>query len=350
MSKIEELITQISKVRNSLSTDRLDMSFGEIMNMYERDEIIINPNFQRLFRWDINQKTRFIESLIIGIPVPPIFVAEDQDGRWELVDGLQRISTVFSFFGLLKNVDSKNDWILESGEIITFFQNLACKDLPLKLQLNIKRASCRIEIIKWNSAFDMRYELFNRLNTGGTILTDQEIRNAIFRGSGNHFYDFMKEMADNKKFITLINPTAKQTNELYLDELVLRFCSLLKAKNVTSNISSHMTRYMKEVVSNSGEVSDLSDIFKRVVQVLHPLGKQIFRGKNKVFSTSLYDCVMYGIATNIDRYETYRTDEILDRINSLKESKEFTKASGSASASGSRITRRIEVAKEIFSN
>ncbi|MDW5428798.1 DUF262 domain-containing protein, partial [Acinetobacter baumannii] len=97
MDKVESLIAKIDSVRNSLSTDRLDMSFGEIMNMYDRDEIIIDPDFQRLFRWDDYQKTRFIESLIIGIPVPPIFVAEDENGRWELVDGLQRISTVLSF-------------------------------------------------------------------------------------------------------------------------------------------------------------------------------------------------------------------------------------------------------------
>ncbi|MDW5469810.1 DUF262 domain-containing protein, partial [Acinetobacter baumannii] len=99
-------------------------------------------------------------------PVPPIFVAEDENGRWELVDGLQRISTVLSFFSLLKNLQEKNGWIMKEGDIVEYFQDLGCKDLPLKLQLNIKRASCRIEIIKWNSAFDMRYELFNRLNTG----------------------------------------------------------------------------------------------------------------------------------------------------------------------------------------
>ena len=142
MDKVESLIAKIDSVRNSLSTDRLDMSFGEIMNMYDRDEIIIDPDFQRLFRWDDYQKTRFIESLIIGIPVPPIFVAEDENGRWELVDGLQRISTVLSFFSLLKNLQEKNGWIMKEGDIVEYFQDLGCKDLPLKLQLNIKSDVC----------------------------------------------------------------------------------------------------------------------------------------------------------------------------------------------------------------
>jgi uncharacterized protein with ParB-like and HNH nuclease domain len=165
MDKIKQLESKLEETRNSLSTDRLDMSFGEIMSMYEREEIIIDPDFQRLFRWDTYQKTRFVESILIGIPVPPIFVAEDELGRWELVDGLQRISTIFSFFGILRSLPDKNNWIMTKGDIASDLENLACKDLPLKFQLNIKRASCRVEIIKWNSAFDMRYELFNRLIT-----------------------------------------------------------------------------------------------------------------------------------------------------------------------------------------
>lgn len=96
LASVNELESQVQELRNSLTTDRMDMSFGEIMNMYEQGEIIISPEFQRLFRWTIEQKTKFIESILLGIPIPPIFVAEDNDGRWELVDGLQRISTVLS--------------------------------------------------------------------------------------------------------------------------------------------------------------------------------------------------------------------------------------------------------------
>jgi uncharacterized protein with ParB-like and HNH nuclease domain len=84
----QELENEINYARNNLTTDRLDMSYGEIMSMYERGEIIIDPDFQRLFRWSTFQKTRFIESILLGIPTPPIFVAEDDEGRWELVDGL----------------------------------------------------------------------------------------------------------------------------------------------------------------------------------------------------------------------------------------------------------------------
>lgn len=349
MNSQESLLNKLEYTRNSLSTDRLDMSFGEIMSMYDRNEIIIDPEFQRLFRWSIYQQTRFIESLLLGIPIPPIFVAEDENGRWELVDGLQRISTIFSFFGILKSLPDKNDWILEKGELIPEFENFACKDLPLKLQLNIKRAVCRIEIVKWNSKYDMRYELFNRLNTGGASLTDQEIRNCIFRGISNKFNLFLSEEADNQVFIDLIGPTEKQIEELYLDELVLRFCSLYKnSDNIRENISQHMTGFMKNIVSQPEKIDDFKNIFNRTINLIKPIGKGAFRGTNNVLSTSLYDGITIGIAQNIDKLELLSTPYLIEKINKLKSDDEFKKASGSASNSKTRILKRLVVANELF--
>lgn len=349
MDKIQQVEETLEKTRNSLSTDRLDMSFGEIMSMYEREEIVIDPDFQRLFRWDDYQKTRFIESILIGIPIPPIFVAEDKDGKWELVDGLQRISSVFSFFGILKKLPEKNNWIMSKGDLVKDLENLGCKDLPLKFQLNIKRASCRIEIIKWNSAFDMRYELFNRLNTGGSELTDQEIRNCIFRGVSKDFNTFLRKCATNQDFLNLIQPTERQLEQLYMDELVLRFCALMDSDgDFSENISQHMTNYMKEAVKDSSKIPGLEKLFDRVINILKPIGKDVFRGSNAVFSTSLFDCVTIGIGKYIDTYEKERTDLIIARIEKLKASESFKRASGSASASKSRIIKRIEVADEFF--
>ncbi len=349
MDNIQVLIDELQNTRNSLSTDRLDMSFGEIMNMYEREEIIISPDFQRLFRWDTYQKTRFIESILIGIPIPPIFVAENTSGMWELVDGLQRLSTLFSFFGILHSLPEKNNWNMCEGDIIHSLKNFSCKKLPLNLQLNIKRASCRVEIIKWNSAFDMRFELFNRLNTGGSELTDQEIRNAIFRGVSEDFNKFLKRCSLNKEFLNLIQPTERQVEEQYIEELVLRFCSLTDlGKELSENISKHMTNYMREAVSKPEIIPMLERTFNNTVKLLSPIGKDVFRGSNSVFSTSLFDCVMIGITKYYDKYKNENSAVILEKIDNLKKSPAFKKASGSASASKSRIMKRLEVAEEIF--
>ncbi|KIQ10152.1 hypothetical protein RU03_16360 [Pseudomonas simiae] len=96
------LADEIQTARKKVITDGYEMSLGEIINLYKDEELVIDPVFQRLFRWDDERKTRFIESLILGIPIPPIFVYQDENGVWELIDGLQRLSTVLQLTGDLK--------------------------------------------------------------------------------------------------------------------------------------------------------------------------------------------------------------------------------------------------------
>lgn len=347
----EDLLSSIENSRNTLQTDKLDMSFGEIMSMYEREEIIINPEFQRLYRWTDYQKTRFVESILIGIPIPPIFVAEDKNGRWELVDGLQRLSTILSFFGILKTLPEKNNWILGDGDLIRDLEGYDCQNLPLKIQLNIKRASCRVEIIKWNSKYDLRFELFNRLNTGGSPLTNQEIRNSLFREISSDFNNFLKELASNAKFEKLINVSKKQIDELYLEELVLRFMSLYKNKAINKSIAQHMTDFMKLSVDDKKFNYDkYRVVFNKTVNILEPLGAQIFRyNNNDVFSTAVYDTTMIGIAENIHLYGNVKPAVIRNKINEIKTDEVYQKLTRSGgNNSVQRVKKRIEFSKQIF--
>ncbi len=180
-NKVRNLEQQISEERARLSTDRMDISFGELINMYKAGELVIRPEYQRLFRWKISQKTALIESVLLGIPIPPIFVAEDEDGVWELVDGLQRVSTIISFFGDLDdslltvcfddssedNENYVNKWELESGNLVEDLDGFNVDTLPKKYVINLKRAVCRVEILRGESNTAMKYELFKRLNSGG---------------------------------------------------------------------------------------------------------------------------------------------------------------------------------------
>lgn len=346
----EDLLSAIEESRNTLQTDKLDMSFGEIMSMYEKGEIIINPNFQRLYRWNDYQKTRFIESIIIGIPIPPIFVAEDQNGRWELVDGLQRLSTILSFFGILQNLPEKNNWMLGNGDLISVLDEYKCENLPLKIQLNIKRASCRVEIIKWNSKYDLRFELFNRLNTGGSPLTNQEIRNSLFREVSSTFNDFLKRLADKPNFVLLMNIPQKQIEELYLEELVLRFISLYMNRNITKSIAQHMTDFMKESALNQNFNYDKYEvIFNKTIDLLSPLGYEIFRSKNREFSTAIYDTTMIGIAENIHLYSAARPAVIRAKVQEIKSDEIFQKITRSGGNNSiQRVKKRIEISKILF--
>src|SRR4051794_15520939 len=93
---------EIERAQRHVKTDAYQMSIGEVINMFKDGELLINPDFQRLFRWEAGQKSKLIESLLLGIPIPSIFVFEKDDSKWELVDGLQRISTLLEFMGLLR--------------------------------------------------------------------------------------------------------------------------------------------------------------------------------------------------------------------------------------------------------
>ena len=232
MSSIEEIITE---KRNSLKTDRLDMSFGELMSMFEEGDLFITPEYQRVFRWAPFQQTRFIESVLLGIPIPPIFVAEDASGKWEVVDGLQRISTIFSFFGLLNELPDKNNSILTRGEIVTELEGLTIDTIPIKLKTTIKRSVCRVEIVRWDSIEDIRYELFNRLNTGASPLSDQEIRNCIFRAYAIDLNKVLRDVAKLPEFNDLISPSESKKEEMFLEELTLRFFAF---KHLTDEFNS----------------------------------------------------------------------------------------------------------------
>lgn len=96
------LLNEVQVARKKVVADGYDMSLGELINLYRDDELRIDPVFQRLFRWDDERKTRFLESILLGIPFPPIFVYQDENGVWELIDGLQRLSTIFQLTGDLK--------------------------------------------------------------------------------------------------------------------------------------------------------------------------------------------------------------------------------------------------------
>ena len=150
---------EIQKYRQEIKSERMDMSFGEIINMYKDNEIIISPEYQRAFRWDEQRQTDFIESILLGIPFPSIFVATNPDGKWELIDGLQRISTVLAFFNELKNASGesypKNGLKLLSGSLIKDLDGITIDTLPLEYKLQIKRTPCRVEIILKESDFKM---------------------------------------------------------------------------------------------------------------------------------------------------------------------------------------------------
>ncbi|MDY7856945.1 DUF262 domain-containing protein, partial [Proteus mirabilis] len=115
------LIDEINNARLQVHADSYPMSIGELVNLYIDEELEIHPEFQRVYRWTPEQKSKLIESILLGIPLPSIFVSQRQDGVWDVVDGLQRLSTIFSFMGELRD---------ENGDKLPALELLSTKYLP----------------------------------------------------------------------------------------------------------------------------------------------------------------------------------------------------------------------------
>lgn len=230
---------EIESAQRLVRTDAYQMSVGEIVNMYQSGEIIINPDFQRLFRWDIGQKSKFIESLLLGIPVPSIFVFETNDGKWELIDGLQRISTILEFMGFLKNPDGRlmPPSVLTSTRYLPSLGNAVwddtvdLNDLPStdqksigkNIQIAIRRSRIGVEILKRPSDESTKFDLFQRLNAGGTQANAQEIRNCIMIMVNNIYYYIIRSAADDDIFQRLFYISDEQKEKQKHMEMATRF-------------------------------------------------------------------------------------------------------------------------------
>ncbi|MDK2412390.1 DUF262 domain-containing protein [Aphanizomenon sp. PH219] len=380
--KIALLEQAVSDERKRLSSDRLDISFGELINLYKNDELIIRPEYQRLFRWSETQKTALIESILLSIPIPPIFVAEDKNGVWELVDGLQRVSTFISFFGELKgdgweinyqeeDVNSSveegeeieegngevteeektlNKWTLQEGGLVNSLQGFNVDTLPTNLKINLKRAVCRVEILRGESSTSMKYELFKRLNSGGSKLTPQEIRNAIYRGINPRLNELLLKISQNEVFKTLTQLTRGKLNELCDQELVLRFFAFYKnAENVNENMEKFLNKFMENTVSNTDfDYNNYESLIIRVLELINQIGDdKIFRNASNLFVPAYFEGILIGVAQNIDKYAE-DIELLKSKITQLKSDTDFKRYSGTASNSRSRIRNRLKRADEIF--
>lgn len=144
----DALVTQIQDRAKEIHTDAYPMSIGELMSIYRDGELDIHPEFQRFFRWSPLQKSKFIESLLLGIPIPSIFVSQREDGVWDVVDGVQRLSTIFEFTGVLrdKNGSQVPSSTLVATEYLPGLQGRVWEDdnrpglsFPNALRLELKR-------------------------------------------------------------------------------------------------------------------------------------------------------------------------------------------------------------------
>lgn len=366
---IKDLEDKIKSVR----TRSLDLSFNELVDMYKDNELIITPDYQRLFRWSEANQSRFIESLLLEMPIPPIFVVEKEEGVYELIDGLQRISSYLHFRGELKNyngslisylddepdldiVDEYTDGGLftnttnqdtcevrddavemQEDNILTLtgcdicpgLNGLTYETLPKTLVIRLKRSFIRVEVIRKESDPRLRYHMFKRLNTGGEMLSHQEIRNCTIRLLSPQFNDFIIKLSNNTDFqkcIENISITKKMAK--YDQELVLRYFAFKdNLDQYSHDINPFLTEYLEQVSLNENfDYNQAEELFSLTFRILaSTLGEKSFspvadkkvphntRKLARKFAIYHFEAIALCISFNIDKLKT-----ILDNDSLLK--------------------------------
>jgi uncharacterized protein with ParB-like and HNH nuclease domain len=251
-----ELASIVDSKLKRFRTKSLDISFNELLGMYNEGELKINPDFQRMFRWSEGQQSRFIESLALEMPIPPIFVIEIDDGKYELIDGLQRISSYLHFRGVLSAPDIPdapihpgNFLTLCDCDIVSELNGNTWQDIPAALQIRIKRYFVRVEVVRKESDNKFKYHMFKRLNTGGEKLSEQEIRNCTVRLLSDVFIKYVIELAGQPDFKACIaNISDEAWKSKYDEELVLRFFAFKNNRAAYEHdVGDFMTEYMETV-------------------------------------------------------------------------------------------------------
>jgi hypothetical protein len=361
---------EIDKTRQEIRTDGYSMSIGEWISLYENNEIEIHPAFQRFFRWSDYQKSTLVESILLGIPIPPIFVSQREDGIWDVVDGVQRLSTVYEFVGILKDDqgDTKPPLVLQKTKYLPSLQDKKWDDsedkensLSTAQRLLIKRAKISVSIVEKESDEMAKYELFQRLNTGGSTATPQEVRNCVLVMLNNQLHQWMRSMADYEPFRSCIALSDRLYEEQYDMELLLRFVLLFDADvQVIGNLGDvgvFLTdRMIQMALSKNINYEHLEKAFKTTFDILNTsTGDNSFKRyspeKEKFlggFIVSAYEVIALGIGYNHQRLPS--PAQILPAVKNIWSDKTYKNWSGTGTTAARRLPRLIPYGREVFSS
>jgi hypothetical protein len=361
--QVVELITAIDSKLEKVHTQSLDLSFNEILGMYKEKELDINPDFQRLFQWSEGAQSRFIESLLLEMPVPPIYVIEENEGRYLLIDGLQRISSYLHLRGELEatHLDPPvlhgEKLVLVDCDIVEELNGKTYDDLGTALQIRLKRAFVRVEVVRKGSDPRFKYHMFKRLNTGGQLLTPQQVRNCTIRLLDPMFNDFVAELSRTESFRETTETLPAQSRlEAFDQELVLRFFAMKNHRQAFKHdVGDFLTQYMEKVSGTELQFDYAAERtnFERTFAVLNKtLGDRAFAYANQArndltrgFSVYHYEAITLGLQARVasfDPDDTAQMTTLREVLRSVKlDSRFIALTTGGGKNSPGQLSERI---------
>lgn len=348
-------VLDLPPAQRSIYTDSADAEIFSLHERYKRGKLDVQPDFQRGFVWDAKRASRLIESALLGIPLPIIYLSEEPDNREYVIDGQQRLTSFFSFID--GKLPDNSNFDLRGLKVLSELNGKAYGELNDELQDTIRYFKIRTITFKRESDPNLKFEIFERLNTGSVPLNDQELRNCIYRGPYN---DLVHELSREPDFVFILD--LAQPDKRRRDvELVLRFFAFFNATYL--KYKPPMKAFLnkdaqaKQYISADDQKA-LTAAFKNACQITRSMfGKQAFkrfyrgdeknpggRWEPKKFNASLYDIVMCTFAQE-DKNTIYgKMDSVREALICLMtENQEFIESIELSTSSVQAVRKRFDL-------
>lgn len=305
---------EIPKDVRTLRTQAYDKSVSDLVRMIKDSDLLLESDYQRNYVWDNKKASLLIESILLNVPIPVIYVAEDEDNRWNVVDGLQRLNSLYRFF--------TSEFKLTGLEVLSELDRLDYSELNPKATRVLNNGIIRIIVILQESHPEIKYDIFQRLNQGSIRLKEQELRNCIYRGP---FINLLKDLRKNPVFLSCMGYDAPQ-NRFEDAELILRYFALSdsfdpmtgKVKDYLSKMKTFLNAYIgKKRKATPEEIDRFKKRFEETIEKVQVVfGKSAFRkvdkdgNKDALLNRALMDVIMVS-------FENCRLDVIQQHKNSI---------------------------------
>lgn len=311
----EEISNEIKPKERRVDSHKSDRSIYELYRQYQKGNLELQPGFQRHQVWDSTKESRLVESVFLEVPIPIIYLSEEPDRTFSVIDGQQRLNTFVKFI--------ENELKLSNLVIFTELNGKKFQDIPKDFQDKFESSTVGIIEIRKESDPDVKFEIFERLNTAAVPLNFQELRNCIYRGRYN---ELLKDLSTDKDFQFLLGLDGPHYR-MYDRELILRFFSF--CRNTERNYKPSMKQFLNKEMEqyrqlDNDEEHRLRKLFRKSVKLSKTVfGDKAFRrfmktrdtnGKwetNKI-NKALFDVVMYG-------FTRYEENQIVPTGDSIRE-------------------------------
>ena len=327
---------QIKNLRKEIDYTTRDYSIDFLVQKFREDEFYIPDEYQRQFIWDDNKKSLFIESVLLGLPIPLMFFSDTEDGRCEIIDGAQRTQSVEAFMS--------NDLELTNLKKLDSLLGFKYDDIPEYFKKKFDKTNIRVVVLSDETTLDIRQEIFTRINTSGVKANPIEVRRGQFMETD--FMRFIKECSEDNVFLKLcpLSETLKKRYEG--QELVLRFFAYL---NNYKKFDHRVDQFVDDYVNSNKDTFNRDEYLKEFKGMLDFVDKNFPYGfaksKNAKSTPRVrFEAIAVGVALALRENEKL----IVNNVDWIESDEFRVHTTSHASNSPNRVTGRIEYVRDML--